>query len=198
MEKAHTLFDVAGASRLNNDDVLLLVGLESRADRDLDDFGQIDGRFHLHGFEQHALPALEELMAFIRSLGYKAGLFGPVGYPLEGEIRLKEEAVRTGLGKRGKSSVILHPEYGPRLRFMAIVTDAPLQTPPAGNLEEEPNPVCAGCSICIDICPVNILEPYRMVNMRECRSYINPVDEKGKSILCDLCVRMCPAGKPEV
>lgn len=197
IEKALSLFDVAGADRLDGSNVLLLVGLESTRRRDLDDFGHSGDRFHMYGFEKHVAPRLDELIAFIRDTGYAAEALGRLGYPLEGEINLKEKAVRIGLGKRGKNTVILHPEYGPRLRFMGIRTDALLETPPEGKLIEERNPVCEGCSICIDVCPVKILQPYLMTDMQKCLSYVNPIDEHGHSILCDLCLKMCPAGKPE-
>ena len=116
---------------------------------------------------------------------------GRLGYPLKGEIRLKEEAIRAGLGKRGKNTVVLNPRYGPRLRFMAVRTEAPLPVGPA--LADEEAPACLDCSVCIDNCPVKALEPYRMPHPSICLSNITPLTEDGHSILCDICLKLCPA-----
>lgn len=196
LKKGRELFDVAGVTGEAGGGALLVLGLESRPERDLDDFRHIGGGFQMYGFEQHVAPRLDELMDFIRAAGYSAEPAGRIGYPLKGEIKLKNEAVRLGLGKRGKNTVILHPEYGPRLRFMAVITDAPFDVPEKRPLVETENETCKGCSICIDKCPVNALEPYRMPDISLCLSNVSPVDPEGRSILCDICLKLCPAGKP--
>ena len=108
---------------------------------------------------------------------------------------MKELAIGAGLGKRGKSTVVLHPRYGTRLRFMAVETDAPLETLIGSTFADEENPVCNGCSICIDACPTKALEPYRMPDASLCLSNVSPVTEDGRAILCDKCLTLCPAGK---
>ena len=194
---AGRLFDVVGSTRLSGGDNLLILGLESTAERNLDDFGTVDGAFQLYGFKQHVGPRLESLLDFIRGQGFSAEPAGPYGYPLLGEINLKREAVRAGLGKRGKSSVVLHPKYGTRLRFMGVRTDAPLEPPADSTFAEEENPVCDGCSICIDECPTNALEPYRMPDIWVCLSNTSAIlpDEDGRHVLCDICLDLCPAAK---
>ncbi len=192
---AGTLFDVVGISRLSSGDSLLILGLESTEERDLDEFGRVNGKFRMYGFRKHVRPRLKSLLSFIRGKGFSAEQVGPYGYPLEGEINLKEEAIRAGLGKRGKSTIVLHPKYGTRLRFMVVRTDAPLEPLTDLTFTEEENPLCNGCSICIDICPTNALEPYRMLDASLCLSNITPTTEDGRSILCDECLHLCPAGK---
>ena len=108
---------------------------------------------------------------------------------------LKELAIRSGLGRRGKNTVVLHPEYGPRLRFMGVKTDAPLGDLAGPEYGDTENPVCEVCSICLDACPVHILEPYRLKDISICLSNVTPLDAKGRSVLCDLCLKLCPAGK---
>jgi len=196
VEKAGSLFDVVGVSRLSRGESLLILGLESTPERNLDEFGHVGGNFQMHGFEKHVKPRLESLLNFIHGRGFSAEPVGRYGYPLRGEVNLKREAIRLGLGKRGKSTVVLHPKYGPRLRFMAVRTDAPLEPVSSVQADEE-NPVCRQCSICIDACPVNALEPYRMPDASICLSNITPVTEDGRSILCDICLHLCPAGKEE-
>jgi epoxyqueuosine reductase QueG len=194
-DKASSLFDVFGVSLLSSGDILLVLGLESTPERNLDEFGHEGGDFQMYGFEKHVKPRLESLLDFIRDKGFSAEPVGRYGYPLKGEINLKEEAIRTGIGKRGKSTVVLHPKYGPRLRFMAIRTDAPLEPLMGLVLPDEENPLCDQCSICIDACPVNALQPYRMPDTSICLSNITPVTEDGRSVLCDICLNLCPVAK---
>jgi len=192
-EQAGSLFDVVGAGKLSDSDNLLILGLESTAERNLDEFGHLDGNFRMYGFAKHVGPRLESMLNAIRDHGFSAEPVGRYGYPLEGEINLKTEAVRAGLAKRGKSSVVLHPEYGPRLRFVAVRTDAPLESLMGQAFADEENPICHQCSICIDVCPTNALEPYRMPDPSLCLSNITSVTEEGRSILCDECLHLCPA-----
>lgn len=194
-DHAGSLFDVVGVSQLSSGDSLLILGLESTEECNLDEFGRVDGKLQMYGFEKHVGPRLESLLSFIRGKGFFAEPLGRYGYPLRGKGDLKKEAIRAGLGKRGKSTVVLHPKYGPRLRFAAIRTDAPLEPPKDSAQAEEENPVCKECSICIDICPVNALEPYRMTDASICLSNVPPSSENGRSILCDICLHQCPIAK---
>lgn len=195
-EYAGQLFDVVGSNRLSGADSVLILGLESKQERNLDEFGRLDGHFKMYGFEKHVGSKLEKLLNFIRGKGFSAELIGRYGYPLAGEINLKGEVIIAGLGRRGKNTVVLHPKYGPRLRFMAIVTNAPLEPPVNPTLIEGETPVCSGCSICIDACPVRILEPYRMTDPSLCLSDSdNMLEEQGKLFPCDKCLKQCPAGR---
>ena len=196
VDHAESLFDAVGINRLPDGNLLLILGLESAEDRNLDEFGRLIGEFRIHGFEKHVKPRLESLVNFIRSSGYSAEALGRYGYPLEGELNLKEEAIRAGLGKRGKSTVVLHPGYGPRLRFMAVRTDAPLEPLISSPLPDEGSPFCSGCSICIDICPVQVLEPYHMPDISPCLSGSTTMGRDGARLInCDTCLHLCPAGE---
>ena len=63
-------------------------------------------------------------------------------------------AVAAGLGSFGWSSNVFHPEYGSRVLFQTVVTDAPLKSDPM--LEETP---CDGCRICTRVCQVGMIHP---------------------------------------
>ncbi len=193
---ASSLFDVAGFSQLSNGDSLLILGMESTPQRNLDEFGRVDGKFHLYGFEKHIGPRLESILNFIRGMGFSAEPVGRYGYPLKGESNLKQEAIRAGLGRRGKNTIVLNPTHGSRLRFATIRTKVPLEPTMCSSMTEAENPVCSGCSICIDACPVNALEPYRMPDPSLClsSSALMP-EEEGRLIPCDLCLSLCPVGK---
>jgi ferredoxin len=195
-DHANSLFDVFGVTRLSNNDILLVLGLESKPERNLDEFGCAHGDFQMYGFSKHASPKLESLLHFIRGRGFSAETVGKYGYPREREVNLKEAAIRAGLGKRGKSTVVLNPKYGPRLRFMAIRTDAPLESIMGSAPLEEEDPVCNECSICIDACPVKALEPFRMPDASICLSNSAVMmEDQGRLIPCDICLHLCPAAE---
>ena len=194
-EYARSLFDAIGVSQLSNGDSLLILGLESTPDRNLDEFGHLDDKFQMYGFAKHIDPRLESLLDFIRGKGFSAEPIGRYGYPLEGEIDLKSEVIHAGLCKRGKSTLALHSKYGPRLRFIAIRIDTPLEPITDSTLAGEENPVCDGCSICIEVCPTKALEPCHMVDPLLCLSNVTQMTEDGRSILCDKCLHLCPAAK---
>ncbi len=193
---ASALFDVAGATKLPDGFRLIIVGLESTPERDLDEFRLKVGSCQISGFERYARPKLESLLNFIRKQGFTTELAGRCGYPLGEEINLKEAAVRAGLGNWGKSTLVLHPKYGNRLRFMALRTDAPLESQTETYPIRVENPVCDGCTICIDACPERILEPYRMPETTRCLANAARMANKdGRLIPCDICLRLCPANK---
>jgi epoxyqueuosine reductase QueG len=194
VDYAATLFDVVGTVRSAGQGELLILGLESTPERNLDDFERRDGETQLTGFEKYAKPRLEILVDFIREQGFPAEPLGKFGYPRQGEANLKELAVSAGLGKRGKSTVVLHPHYGTRLRFMAVKTDAPLETDTIPHQPETENPVCRDCMACLEACPLYILEPYRMTDTSRCLSNTTNMPEaEGRLVPCDLCLRVCPA-----
>ena len=196
LDYAKSLFDAVGANRLSNTESLIILGLESTIERDLDEFGHSKGSFQIHGFRKHLKPRLESLFDFIRSQGFSAEPIGRYGYPLAGEINLKEHAILAGIGERLKNTLILHPKYGTRLRFAALKTNAPVRQAITPKLLEEENPLCMECSICIDACPVNVLEPYRMTDLSICLSNTDIMTvEQGRLNTCDICLNLCPTNE---
>jgi epoxyqueuosine reductase len=71
-----------------------------------------------------------------------------------GGVYLKDAAVLAGLGCIGRNNMLITPQYGPRLRLRAMLTEAEL--PSAGAGEFDP---CDGCSApCLGACPQNAFE----------------------------------------
>ncbi|NQT05265.1 MAG: hypothetical protein HQ577_04570 [Dehalococcoidia bacterium] len=190
-----SLFDVFGIAEHPDHGTLIIVGLESTPERNLDDFGWIDDEIKLFGFEKYMSPLLESAVGFIRDKGYTPELVGRHGYPKREQLNLKELAVQTGIGKRGKHSVVLHDKYGARLRFAAIKVKDSFQLPARPILSEPPNPTCHNCSLCLEACPVNVIEPYRVTDVSLCLSQVMAMEEQqGRIIPCDECLKVCPAG----
>ena len=192
-----SLFDAVGIVGQAGYGTLLIVGLESTPERDLDAFGKENNEFKLFGFQKYMSALLESITGFITEKGYAAEPVGRYGYPLKGQLNLKELAIQAGIGKRGKNSVVLHDRYGPRLRLAAIRTDTTLQSSDETTQKETESPFCRNCSLCIEACPVNIIEPYRVADVSRCLSRIEVMkkDRNGQLIPCDECLKVCPAGK---
>jgi len=112
---------------------------------------------------------------------------------LMGLLSLKHMAVQAGLGVFGHNSLLITPQFGPRVRLTAIITDAEMQpdTPFNENF-------CKGCEKpCISMCPVNALEkpsqdyPYK-INKYACRQYLNTRPT------CGVCLKVCPIGSKRI
>ncbi|MBE6639622.1 MAG: hypothetical protein E7616_09295 [Ruminococcaceae bacterium] len=78
-------------------------------------------------------------------------------------------AAAAGLGSLGKSGMLVRPDCGPRLRFVFVLTNAPLEptTPVAA-------PKCdGGCTACAEACPMKALSGSNMktVTIRDGESY---------------------------
>jgi len=193
--RARSLFDVVGvASDPSTNDTILILGLVSTPERDLDDFVSVGTKTILRGFAQHAKDKEDALIEFIGEQGFAAELVGELGYPLHGKPNLKHLAVAAGVGKQGKNTLVIHPRFGPWLRFMAIRTDAPLAATGPGIYSKEENPYCENCQECVQSCPAGILLPYRLVDADSCLAAVSG-ERRSELAICDKCVVVCPVGE---
>ena len=196
---ARSLFDAVGAARdRSSKDTILVLGLVTTPERDLDDFvlQEIKGSgesFH-RGFVKYAKPKLDALLDFIGKQGFYARLVGKMGYSPSGKPNLKHLAVAAGLGRQGTNTLVINPRFGPWLRFMAIRTNAPLPPIGSGVYTKEENPDCKSCRRCIEACPVGILQPYRLLDTDRCLAAISG-ERRGELAVCDRCVVVCPVGE---
>ena len=71
----------------------------------------------------------------------------------------RHAAVAAGIGVFGWSSIVITPDYGPRIRLVSVLTRA----------EIEPDPMYSGptlcdpkkCGICLKVCPTHAINPTR-------------------------------------
>ncbi len=156
-----------------------------------------------HGYEviNRRLDFLASCLSnHIQNAGYRA-------LPLPASERYDDERIcavfshkltahLAGHGWIGKSCMLITPEAGPRVRWITILTDAPL--PVTGTPMDEK---CGSCTECVDICPVSSFtgtsfhedEPRETrYDARECEKYLNDGEEWS---VCGLCIYICPHGR---
>ena len=125
-------------------------------------------------------------------------------------IPLKTAAVRCGLGCQGKNTLLITPNYGPRIRLISVLTTAEL------NIDEPyQKDLCGECEKCIIACPTKALEPYK-IKINRCLTYsaekpfaqdipddVRKIEKRriqrptpSSYIECTTCIEACPIGKP--
>jgi len=125
------------------------------------------------------------------------------------DIPLKTAAVRCGLGCQGKSTLLVTPSYGPRVRLISVLTTAELDVdePYKGDL-------CRDCEKCLAACPTRALDPYKLKiercmtysaespnssdvaeDVRELEGRLIRKPTSNSYIECTICVDVCPIGK---
>ncbi len=115
-----------------------------------------------------------------KTITYKAGLY------------LKEAAALAGIGSIGKNNLLVTEDFGPQVRFRAVITDAPLICGTKMNEIE----LCKSCQLFIDACPASAF-PDGIFNKELCNNYgysnLKMVS-KFTSIWCNKCIEVCPVG----
>jgi len=82
----------------------------------------------------------------------------------QGIFSLKHAAEQAGLGLIGKSTLLITPQYGPRVRLGALITDAPLLPDPL--LQDMV--CCSNCCICVETCPTKAINDRDHFDQMKC------------------------------
>ena len=147
----------------------------------------VDSYYPASNAAYHAAKRLEERLT-------AAGCFARanVSYPA------KEAAVRAGLGRIGRSSLLITPEYGTRVVIILMATDIECEQVSAAPCAAG----CAGCGRCAAACPAGAIDEHGMTHPERClRNFMmegnvmpEPLRRKvGMRLLgCDICQRVCP------
>ncbi|WP_107802399.1 tRNA epoxyqueuosine(34) reductase QueG [Nitrosomonas oligotropha] len=109
-------------------------------------------------------------------------------------------AQKSGLGWRGKHTLLLNRQAGSMFFLGEMYIDLPLP------VDEQTGNYCGSCTRCIDVCPTQaIIEPYQ-VDARRCISYLtielkDSIPEPLRPLIgnriygCDDCQLVCPWNK---
>jgi epoxyqueuosine reductase QueG len=171
------------------------VGLDYYAALDYCDEGDAESRI----FNIYRDWISYRLASFLNDRGYEAVF--PIGFKSEKEkiarLSFKLAAYEAGLGVFGRPSIIITPEYGPRVNLGAVLTNASMET---NKPLKDFNP-CQGCDVCVKLCPVDAiskrLAPPKGFNRDRCVEFIDQIREKTKKRirLCGFCYNYCPVGR---
>ena len=158
------------------------------------------------------LSAADQVARFLRHEGFKAMWFPETDdYRYYHEQRAQgaraysptfshiSAATAAGLGVRGKVGVVLTPQFGPRQRWISIITTAPLNPDPEfeGELcldRVEPGKCGEKCIKACKALGCGALKPWPEgggVEMLKCAfgAY------KDKGLACGVCIKVCPTGR---
>lgn len=108
--------------------------------------------------------------------------------PMAGHISHKVLGWAAGIGFIGRSTLLVHPEYGAQVRYVSVLTDMPL---PAGIPHQGD---CGDCRACVAACPANaIADEKEHFNLEACYRKLTEFSRLpfiGQHI-CGLCVKPC-------
>jgi epoxyqueuosine reductase QueG len=138
-----------------------------------------------HGFQTLLVPASDRVN--------REDLLGLFSHKLAARL--------AGLGWIGPSCLLVTPEVGPRVRWVTVLTDAPLET--GSPLFDR----CGDCQRCVEACPAQAFtgrpfdpdEPREArFDVRRCQEYrIHLRNEISGARTCGMCVYVCPYGRKE-
>lgn len=143
---------------------------------------------------QMAMNGRLDVMEYARSVGYRLtrhleadlharALTVPVSYPMDfsdpdksgvAELSLRHAAVAAGLGAFGRHNLVVHPRFGTRVIFTAVLTDLELPSDPP----VEANP-CTGCGLCVEACPSGALDEAGKTHLAKCLGTSQPHGARG-------------------
>lgn len=108
--------------------------------------------------------------------------------PMMGHVCHRTLGHAAGLGWWGRNNLLVHPEHGSRMRYVSVLTDAPLA---AGAPTEGK---CGDCAACASACPAGAIRKSAAdFNLAACRAKLDEFVRLpfiGQHI-CGVCVKAC-------
>jgi epoxyqueuosine reductase len=161
--------------------------------------GQAVVSVYARGRDYHKVlrSRLQKLQALI---AHAIGPFGHRVFTDSAPVLEAELATRSGLGWRGKHTLVLSREAGSMFFLGELFVDFALPETPATSAH------CGQCTACMDLCPTQAIVGPHQLDARRCISYLTiehagPIDEALRPLIgnriygCDDCQLACPWNK---
>ncbi len=104
----------------------------------------------------------------------------------KGHLAHKSLAVAAGLGHIGRSGLVVHPDFGARVRYASVLTDLEFTSDPSTQA------TCGSCHKCIALCPAGAIGDDG-VDLTKCLQQLKEFSKIrgiGQNI-CGVCVKAC-------
>lgn len=162
---------------------------------------------HYRAVNKRLAVLVEGVAGWLREQGFSALALAPTTENFDpvrcvDQLSHKAVAVAAGIGWQGKSVVTVSPEFGPRMRLVTVLTDAPL--PVDGPVRNR----CGGCTACTDACPVQAIKNVNTtwhyasrdeaLHFERCRHKLMEEFKPRPGIsasVCGVCLVACPWGR---
>jgi epoxyqueuosine reductase len=156
-------------------------------------------------FTEKAGTIYHDIQMLLESWGYRYSRIPSTTrideLPVPGEeLPQKTLATLSGLGWIGKSSLLIAPDYGSRLRLGTLLTDMPLEIG-IPIIQSK----CGDCTACVDVCPAHAIRGNRwaqatprseLLDVARCYNHLWSIKATlGRRHLCGLCLKVCPVGQ---
>lgn len=147
---------------------------------------------------QRVSKIANKIVKYIEQDGYEAIVLDVSGtnpkLNLKKPFSNKASANISGIGWLGKNNLLTTKEYGPRLTWATVLTNAPL-----GEFAGRPmESLCDDCDMCVKACPgkaiVNLPDPQKSYSPQKCGEYLMKRKESGHQVACGMCLYICPYG----
>ncbi len=149
----------------------------------------------------------KKVVTLLKSLGWRTiaippdsakpdGSFISKLYPL---FPHKTAATCSSLGWIGKSGLLVNPQYGARLSWATVLTDAPVEVSGEPYFESK----CGNCLKCVNACPALAIKNVKwkrgtkaeaFIDTEACANYMSYTVKVFQKYICGLCVLACPVG----
>lgn len=182
-------FDAVGVVKQRRKNIIVF-GLETRPDRNLDEF--IGGHKQLEnwcfsGFKKYFSPLIDDFLEEFEKTDPKAKPIA--GY--DDSIKLKKLAVKAGMGIQGRNTLIINHRFQGRLRFLAVETFLDIEPTGDGIYHQHNNRPCDECGYCEIACPTRELKDYKLINKEKCLAYEQLTNRIPNLERCNLCWIAC-------
>jgi len=140
---------------------------------------------HKDGYSSLPIPAAQRWD--------QANAFAAISHKAVGNV--------AGLGWQGKSLLLINPTYGPRIRLVSVLTNAPLI--PDRPIENR----CGNCKLCREACPAGAIKGVgtkyhyksreEAFDLKRCEEKLNEFSRLPNIDvnICGICIKVCPFGR---